>query len=91
MSHLFSDGFREDVNVRTNIDSGIPPASNLTIQLQLISWKSVVDITRDRKVVKKIIQGGEGFDCPDEGSLVKGSLSYESKIIYIQLLIFPIE
>lgn len=74
MSHvLFSDGFRELVNGRTITDSGIPStASNLTIQLELISWKSVVDITRDRKVVKKIVQEGEGFDCPDEGSLVKG-------------------
>ncbi|KAF3442184.1 hypothetical protein FNV43_RR16100 [Rhamnella rubrinervis] len=66
-----SYGFREDVNGRTNVDSSIPPASNLTIQVQLVSWKSVVDITRDRKVVKKIIQGGEGFDCPDDGSIVK--------------------
>nr|XP_024922496.2 70 kDa peptidyl-prolyl isomerase-like isoform X1 [Ziziphus jujuba var. spinosa] len=67
----FLYGFKEDVNGTTNTESCISSASNIAIQLELISWKSVIDITGDRKVVKKIIKAGEGFDCPNEGSLVK--------------------
>lgn len=66
------------MNGTTKIDRGVPlPASNLNIQLELVSWKSVVDITGDKKVVKKIVKSGEGFDHPNEGSLVKGIVSHE--------------
>lgn len=57
-----------------------PPASNLTIEIELISWKRVVDVTGDKKVVKKIIKPGEGFDHPNEGSIVKGKASHEYDI-----------
>ncbi|MCE2056092.1 hypothetical protein HAX54_044032 [Datura stramonium] len=45
--------------------------SNLIIHVELISWKSVVDVTGDNKVLKKIIKAGEGYDHPNEGSLAK--------------------
>ncbi|KAM3339320.1 hypothetical protein P3S68_029189 [Capsicum galapagoense] len=45
--------------------------SNLIINLELISWKSVVDVTGDNKVLKKLIKAGEGYDHPNEGSLAK--------------------
>ncbi|XP_015056471.1 70 kDa peptidyl-prolyl isomerase-like [Solanum pennellii] len=45
--------------------------SNLIIHLELISWKSVVDVIGDNKVLKKIIKAGEGYDHPNEGSLAK--------------------
>lgn len=45
--------------------------SNLIIHLELISWKSVVDVTGDNKVLKKLIKVGEGYDHPNEGSLAK--------------------
>ncbi|PON78932.1 Peptidyl-prolyl cis-trans isomerase, FKBP-type [Parasponia andersonii] len=68
----FSYGFREIITGTTDMYGDVPlPASNMTIQLELVSWKSVVDITGDKKVVKKIIKAGEGFDHPNEGSLVK--------------------
>ncbi|KAL5546788.1 hypothetical protein UlMin_006475 [Ulmus minor] len=67
----FSYGFKEFAKGSTNIDDGILPSSNFTIQLELLSWKTVIDITGDRKVVKKIVKAGEGFDHPREGSLVK--------------------
>lgn len=47
--------------------------SNLIIHLELISWKSVVDVIGDNKVLKKIIKAGEGYDHPYEGSLAKGN------------------
>ncbi|PHT37201.1 Peptidyl-prolyl cis-trans isomerase FKBP65 [Capsicum baccatum] len=45
--------------------------SNLIIHLELISWKIVVDVTGDNKVLKKLIKVGEGYDHPIEGSLAK--------------------
>lgn len=60
------------------MDDGVQlPASNMTMELDLISWKSIVDITGDKKVVKKITKTGEGFDHPNEGSFVKGMVSHE--------------
>ncbi|XP_019261856.1 PREDICTED: 70 kDa peptidyl-prolyl isomerase-like isoform X2 [Nicotiana attenuata] len=47
------------------------PNLNLNIHLELISWKTVVDVTGDKKVLKKLIKVGEGYDHPNEGSLVK--------------------
>lgn len=49
----------------------IPLNSQLTIDLELVSWRSVIDVLGDKKVMKKIIKAGEGFDRPNEGSLVK--------------------
>lgn len=49
------------------------PNLNLNIHLELISWKTVVDVTGDKKVLKKLIKVGEGYDRPNEGSLVKGN------------------
>nr|XP_018625121.1 peptidyl-prolyl cis-trans isomerase FKBP65-like isoform X2 [Nicotiana tomentosiformis] len=53
------------------VENGMQPNLNLTIHLELISWKTVVDVTGDKKVLKKLIKAGEGYDRPNEGSLVK--------------------
>ncbi|WCJ28721.1 Peptidyl-prolyl cis-trans isomerase FKBP65 [Euphorbia peplus] len=49
----------------------IPQDSNLAIEIELVSWTSVIDITGDNKVVKKIVKSGQGFDRPNEESMVK--------------------
>lgn len=67
---------RQNGNGATDTNNGVPYDSNLTIELQLVSWKSVIDVTGDKKVVKKIVKFGEGFDHPNEGSLVKSNISY---------------
>ena len=72
-SHSFSDGIRQNENGATDTDD-VPPDSNLTIKLELVSWKSVIDVTGDKKVLKRITKVGEGFDRPNEGSMVKGNL-----------------
>ena len=56
----------------------VPPDSNLTIKLELVSWKSVFVVTGDKKVLKRITRDGEGFDRPNEGSVVKGNLMYKT-------------
>ncbi|KAK2631788.1 hypothetical protein EUGRSUZ_L02444 [Eucalyptus grandis] len=66
----FSYGFRGRT-VPESIELGASADSNLVIQFELIAWKSVVDVTGDKKVLKKIVRAGEGFDHPDEGSVVK--------------------
>ncbi|XP_044505306.1 70 kDa peptidyl-prolyl isomerase-like [Mangifera indica] len=67
----FSYGFIEDGYGTTNTGNVVPSNSNLTIRVELLSWKSVINITGDGKVFKKITKVGEGFDRPGEGSLVK--------------------
>ncbi|KAA8517370.1 hypothetical protein F0562_017663 [Nyssa sinensis] len=71
VSVKFSYGFRHFGNGNTQINGDIPPNSNLTIHLELVSWKSVIDIMGDRKILKKIMKVGEGFDRPNEGSVAK--------------------
>lgn len=61
-------------NTTSMIDSAITRCPNLmTIHLELVSWRTVVDITGDKKILKKIMKNGQGFDRPNEGSLVKGN------------------
>ncbi|CAK7339867.1 unnamed protein product [Dovyalis caffra] len=74
----FSYGFIQKGNLAPDIESSIPPDSNLTIQLVLVSWRSVIDVTGDKKVLKKIVKAGEGFDRPTEGSQVK--VTYVGKL-----------
>ncbi|KAI5583619.1 hypothetical protein BDE02_06G026600 [Populus trichocarpa] len=73
-----SYGFIQKGNLAPDIESNIPPYSNLTIQLELVSWRSITDVTGDKKVLKKIVKAGEGFDRPTEGSHVK--VTYVGKL-----------
>ncbi|KAL8095194.1 hypothetical protein AgCh_036591 [Apium graveolens] len=75
LSVKFSYGCRETEKFSSQNDSGIPQNSNLIIDIELISWKSVTDVMGDKKVLKKIVKDGEGFDRPNEGS--------KAKVIYI--------
>ncbi|XP_071710598.1 70 kDa peptidyl-prolyl isomerase-like isoform X3 [Rutidosis leptorrhynchoides] len=53
-----------------NVHSPVPPNSVLRVDLELLSFKTVIDITNDLKVVKKIVREGEGALTADEGSFV---------------------
>lgn len=53
----------------------IPPNATLQIDVELISWKTVSDIIHDKKVLKKILKEGEGYDRPSEGTSVKVKLT----------------
>ena len=44
----------------------------LQITLELVSWKTVSEVTDDKKVMKKILKEGEAYDRPNEGAVVKG-------------------
>ena len=69
---MVADGFGEKGRAPTEDGRAIPSNATLLIELELISWKAVEEITDDRKVMKKILKAGEGYEKPNEGATVKG-------------------
>ncbi|MCO5602826.1 hypothetical protein L7F22_056965 [Adiantum nelumboides] len=49
----------------------VPANAILTIELELVSWKSVETVTDDKKVVKKVLKAGEGYEKPNDGTRAK--------------------
>ncbi|KAH9621805.1 hypothetical protein KSS87_008365 [Heliosperma pusillum] len=64
-------GFGEQGKPASGDASAVPPNATLEITLDLISWKIVSNVTDDKKVVKKILKEGEGYERPNEGAVVK--------------------
>ncbi|KAL3633269.1 Peptidyl-prolyl cis-trans isomerase fkbp65 [Castilleja foliolosa] len=64
-------GFGEKGKPDSGVEGAVPPNANLNITLELVSWKTVSHVTDDKKVVKKIIKEGEGYERPNEGAVVK--------------------
>lgn len=62
----------------------MPPNATLHITLELVSWKTVSEVTDDKKVVKKILKEGEGYERPNDGAVAKGKFCYRKliKLIY---------
>ncbi|KAL2319318.1 hypothetical protein Fmac_028287 [Flemingia macrophylla] len=52
-------------------EGAVPPNATLQITLELVSWKTVSEVTDDKKVMKKILKEGEGYERPNEGAIVK--------------------
>ncbi|KAE9599730.1 hypothetical protein Lal_00045764 [Lupinus albus] len=72
LSMKFLYGISQNSEINTKLVGCLQSGSNLaTIKLELVSWKVVTDVTGDKKILKKIIKVGEGFDRPNEGSQVK--------------------
>uniref|UniRef100_A0A7C9EMT0 peptidylprolyl isomerase n=1 Tax=Opuntia streptacantha TaxID=393608 RepID=A0A7C9EMT0_OPUST len=67
-------GFGEQGKPASGDEGAVPPNATLQITLELVSWKTVSFVTDDKKVVKKILKEGEGFDRPNEGAIVKVKL-----------------
>ncbi|EEF27302.1 peptidyl-prolyl cis-trans isomerase FKBP62 [Ricinus communis] len=64
-------GFGEKGKPASNGEGAVPPNATLQITLELVSWKTVSEVTDDKKVMKKILKEGEGYERPNDGSLVK--------------------
>ncbi|XP_075647255.1 peptidyl-prolyl cis-trans isomerase FKBP62 [Castanea sativa] len=64
-------GFGEKGRPASGDQGAIPPNATLQITLELVSWKTVSEITDDKKVIKKILKEGEGYERPNDGSVVK--------------------
>ncbi|KAK4432037.1 Peptidyl-prolyl cis-trans isomerase FKBP65 [Sesamum alatum] len=52
-------------------DGIFPPYPDMIIHLELVAWRTVVDVTGDNKILKKITKKGEAFDRPNEGTIAK--------------------
>lgn len=68
------DAFGEMGRPATAEENGVPPNASLKINLELISWKIVSEVTKDKKVIKKILKEGERYEHPNECAVVKGKL-----------------
>ncbi|KAK4409169.1 Peptidyl-prolyl cis-trans isomerase FKBP65 [Sesamum angolense] len=64
-------GFGEKGRAASGSETAVPPNATLNIVLELVSWKTVSNVTDDKKVVKKILKEGEGYERPNEGAVVK--------------------
>ncbi|KAL0390272.1 UNVERIFIED_CONTAM: Peptidyl-prolyl cis-trans isomerase FKBP65 [Sesamum calycinum] len=64
-------GFGEKGKTASVDEGAVPPNATLNIALELLSWKTVSNVTDDKKVVKKILKEGEGYERPNEGAVVK--------------------
>ncbi|XP_073396039.1 70 kDa peptidyl-prolyl isomerase isoform X2 [Physcomitrium patens] len=57
----------------------IPPDTKLTFDIELLSWCSVKDVTRDGGVMKKVVREGKSWERPKEADEVK--VKYEAKLV----------
>lgn len=66
----FADASLEKEKSLSNGLQNVPLDSVLTIDLELVSFKPVIDITGDSKVYKKVLKEGEGASVADDGASV---------------------
>ncbi|XAR60924.1 Peptidylprolyl isomerase [Bertholletia excelsa] len=64
-------GFGENGKPASSDEGTVPPNASLQITLELVSWKTVSEVTDDKKVIKKTLKEGEGYERPNEGAIVK--------------------
>ncbi|CAA3007346.1 peptidyl-prolyl cis-trans isomerase FKBP62-like [Olea europaea subsp. europaea] len=67
-------GFGEKGREATGDECDVPPNATIHIILELVSWKTVSEITSDKKVLKKILKEGEGYEKPNDGAIVQVKL-----------------
>ncbi|XP_010905156.1 70 kDa peptidyl-prolyl isomerase-like [Elaeis guineensis] len=51
-------------------ESAVPPNATLNVELELVSWKTVSEIGDDKKILKKVLKEGEGYERPNDGAVV---------------------
>ncbi|OAY80936.1 Peptidyl-prolyl cis-trans isomerase FKBP62 [Ananas comosus] len=66
--------FGENGRPASGDEGAVPPNATLNIDLELVSWKSVTQIGDDKKVLKKILKEGEGYEHPNDGAVVQVKL-----------------
>ncbi|OAY51239.1 peptidyl-prolyl cis-trans isomerase FKBP62 [Manihot esculenta] len=67
-------GFGENGRQALGDEGAVPPNATLEIMLEVVSWKSVTDVTKDKKVLKKTLKEGEGYERPKDGTTVQVKL-----------------
>ncbi|KAE9603026.1 hypothetical protein Lal_00012788 [Lupinus albus] len=66
--------FGENGKPASGDEGAVPPSASLQIEVELVSWKTVSDITKDKKVLKKTLKEGEGYERPNDGAVVQVKL-----------------
>eukprot|EP00250_Pteridium_aquilinum_P013605 c21449_g1_i1 orf=550-2310(-) len=64
-------GFGEQGTEAKSGFPAVPGNTVLLIELDLVSWKSVESVTDDKKVMKKVLKAGEGYEKPNDGTHAK--------------------
>lgn len=77
---MLADAFGQEGKDASDAIHPVPPNSTLHIDLELISFKPVIDVTGDAKVFKKIMKEGEGSLVANEGATVTSKYSDIGKI-----------
>jgi len=77
---MFADAFGQEGKDASDAICPVPPNSTLYIDLELTSFKPVIDVTGDAKVFKKILEEGEGSLVANEGATVTSKYSDIGKI-----------
>ncbi|KAK8919455.1 70 kDa peptidyl-prolyl isomerase [Platanthera zijinensis] len=72
IAHIHFDAFGEKGRPASGGEGVVPPNATLLIELELLSWKTVTEIGDYKKVLKKILKEGEGYEKPNDGSTVNG-------------------
>lgn len=80
-----TDGFGEKGKPASGDQGAVPPNATLDIDLELVSWKTVSNVTDDKKVIKKILKEGDGYERPNEGSVVKCNHVNTCELCYCHL------
>ncbi|XLS97662.1 hypothetical protein HN51_040397 [Arachis hypogaea] len=66
------NGFGEKGKPTDGDEGAVPQNATVLITLKLVSWKTVSEVTDDKKVVKKILSEGQGYEWLNGGAVVKG-------------------
>lgn len=67
-----TDAFGEKGRSASGDECAVPPNASLQVELELFSWKTVTEIGDDKKILKKILKEGEGYERPNDGAVVRG-------------------
>jgi hypothetical protein len=81
-SFYCADGFGEKGRPASAEEGAVPVNAALHVDLELVSWKTVTEIGEDKKITKKILKEGEGYEKPNEGAVVKGTCIHYSAYSY---------
>lgn len=67
---------------------GVPPNSVVQFEVELVSWISVVDVSKDSGIIKKIIEKGQRNGVPSDLDEVLGTATavYYVKFLFLILI-----